>query len=244
MLVGRYIYGIDVYIYGIDVELVVCYVSWDICAIMRYLWWMCLIYAILTAWNVYILYLWWMWLLHNKQKIQKKTTSFADCYYPDTRQSDCFPIFWKKALPSAITYTLGKVCNFDECQTCGTRQSSKLRRVPSWQHSAKSKTSLSAQPLALGKLWIFAECFLEGTRQSPRPPSRSPVPFTLFLSSATWHTTKLCRVPEKRHSAKPASPLDETPCALRRELHSAKLLPSVFRPLPSVCGTRQSSRVR
>jgi len=27
VLVGRYIYGIDVYIYGIDVELVVCYVS-------------------------------------------------------------------------------------------------------------------------------------------------------------------------------------------------------------------------
>ena len=39
---------------------------------------------------------------------------------------------------------------------------------------------------------------------------------------------------EKRHSAKPASPSDETSCVLRCELHSAKLLLSVFRPLPSV----------
>ena len=70
-----------------------CYVPWDICAIMRYLWWMCCIYAILTAWNVYMLYLWWMWLLHNKQKIQKKAASFAECYYPDTRQSNHFSIF-------------------------------------------------------------------------------------------------------------------------------------------------------
>ena len=45
-----------------------CYVPWDICAIMRYLWWMCRIYAILNVWNVYMLYFWWMWLLHKKQK--------------------------------------------------------------------------------------------------------------------------------------------------------------------------------
>jgi len=92
-----------------------------------------------------------MWLLHNKQKIQKKT-SFAECYYLDSRQSDRFSIFWKKALPSAITWSLGKVWNFAECHTSGTRQSSKLHRVPNGQHSAMSKTSPSAQRLALGKI--------------------------------------------------------------------------------------------
>jgi hypothetical protein len=40
-----------------------------------------------------------MWLLHNKQK---KTASFAECYYLGTRQSNYFSIFWKKDLPSAI----------------------------------------------------------------------------------------------------------------------------------------------
>lgn len=105
---------------------------------------------------------------------------------------------------------------------------------------------------------IFAECRAYGTRQSFRPVPfgrpvrqfavpfasstvRPSVPFQLFLPSATWHTAKVCRVPEKRHSAKPASPVEEKPCALCRVLHSANNLPSVFLPLPSVCDTRQST---
>ena len=68
---------------------------------------------------------------------------------------------------------------FAECQMRGTRQRTKLRRVPVWQHSAKLETSPSAASLALGEVWIFAKCHASGTRQSfrPRPvrPSRSPV---------------------------------------------------------------------
>jgi len=134
--------------------------------------------------------------------------------------------------PSARRLTLGKNPNFAECGQVGTRRSLNLCRVPSIWHSAK----FSTRPV--------------------RPPSRSPVrrpvrqfscpsvPFQLFLPSAAWHTAKVCRVPEKRHSAKPVSPVEERPCALRRVLHSAKKLPSVFRPLPSVYDTRQSTRVR
>jgi len=235
-----------------------CDTAWDICVIM---WWMCHIYVTLV-WNVYMFFLWrWMWLIHKNRKHIKKQQQFAECFYPDTRQSNHFSISWKTYLPSVITLALGEVSNFAECQKTGTRQRPKLRRVPDAWHSAKTQTSPSAARLALGEVWIFAECRAYGTRQSFRPVPfgrpvrqfavpfasstvRPSVPFQLFLPSATWHTAKVCRVPEKRHSAKPASPVEERPCALRRVLHSAKKLPSVFRPLPSVCDTRQSTRVR
>jgi len=102
-----------------------------------------------------------------------------------------------------------------ECNYNGTRRSLNLCRVPSIWHSTKFSTR-------------------------PVRPSRSPVhlsvrPVATFLPSAAWHTAKVCRVPEKRHSAKPVSPVEEMPCALRRVLHSANNLPSVF---------RQSTRVR
>jgi len=56
--------------------------------------------------------------------------------------------------------------NFAECQTRGTRQRFKLRRVPSWQHSAKFRALPSAATLALGEVWLFAECHAFGTRRS------------------------------------------------------------------------------
>ena len=56
--------------------------------------------------------------------------------------------------------------NFAECQTRGTQQRCKLRRVPSWQHSAKFRALPSAATLALGEVWLFAECHASGTRQS------------------------------------------------------------------------------
>ena len=207
-------------------------------------------------------FLWrWMWLIHKNRKHIKKQQQFAECFYPDTRQSNHFSISWKTYLPSVITLALGEVSNFAECQKTGTRQRPKLRRVPDAWHSAKTQTSPSAARLALGEVWIFAECRAYGTRQSFRPVPfgrpvrqfavpfasstvRPSVPFQLFLPSATWHTAKVCRVPEKRHSAKPASPVEERPCALCRVLHSANNLPSVFLPLPSVCDTRQSTWVR
>jgi hypothetical protein len=49
----------------------------------------------------------------------------------------------------------------------------------------------------------------------------------------------LCRVPDKKHSAKTPLPARILPCALCRVWHSAKALLSVFRPLPSARDTRQ-----
>ena len=150
-----------------------CDTAWDICVIM---WWMCHIYVTLV-WNVYMFFLWrWMWLIHKNRKHIKKQQQFAECFYPDTRQSNHFSISWKTYLPSVITLALGEVSNFAECQKTGTRQRPKLRRVPDAWHSAKTQTSPSAARLALGEVWIFAECREYGTRQSFRPvPFGRPV---------------------------------------------------------------------
>ena len=157
-------------------------------------------------------------------------------------------------MPSVFTQTLGKATIF---LFTGKR----VRRVHLLRHSAKFETLPSARRVALGKEPNFAECFQIGTRRSlnfcrvpcfwysakfstsrsVRQFACSSVPFQLFLPSAAWHTAKVCRVPDKRHSAKPALPVEERPCALRRVLHSANNLPSVFLPLPSVCDTWQST---
>ena len=131
---------------------------------------------------------------------------------------------------------LGEDPNFAECQKRGTRRRSKLRRVLYIWHSANFGSLLSATSPALGEVPLPSRPI--------RSVRRSAVPFHFFLPSAVWHTAKICRVLEKRHSALPFSPVEERPCALRRVLHSATSLPSVFLPLPSVSGTRQSRRVR
>ena len=196
--------------------------------------------------GMYICFIFYGCGYYIKNRKNKKTASFAECYYHNTRQSNHFSIFWKKDSPSAITLTLGEVWNFAECRTRGTRHISKLRRVPTWQHSAKLETSPSAASLALGEVWIFAECHASGTRQSFRPspvrPSHSPVPFASLLLSvpfqlffAEYGLAHGKGLPSARE--KPASPVEERSCALRRVLHSTK-------KLPSVCDTQQSPRVR
>ena len=55
---------------------------------------------------------------------------------------------------------------------------------------------------------------------------------------------RLCRVPDKKHSAKLALPSLFLASAVRRVLHSANHLPSVLCLLPSVSGTRQTQGVR
>ena len=124
---------------------------------------MCLIYTILLVWNVYICFL-----------------CDDECgYYIKNRKN-------KKtaSLPSVFSLRLGKATifyllenRFAECNYLGTRQRSKLRRVPRVWHSAKFQSSPSATDLALGELWIFAECHESGTRQSSPP---RPVPFVPF----------------------------------------------------------------
>ena len=115
-------------------------------------------------------------------------------------------------------------------------RSFKVRRVLQIWHSANFGSLPSATSPALGEVPLPSRSI-----RSVRPFGR---PVSFFLPSAAWHTAKICQVLEKRHSALPSSPVEEKPCALHRVLHSAISLPSVFLPLPSVSGTRQSRRVR
>jgi hypothetical protein len=118
---------------------------------------------------------------------------------------------------------------FAECLRKSTRQTDNTRR---------KKPLPSASHVALGKATL---CRVPKSRHSANAPLPSAAWAALGNKYHVRHTsphtpvTKVCRVLEKRHPAKPASPVEERPCALRQVLHSAKKLPSVFRLLPSVC---------
>jgi hypothetical protein len=107
----------------------------------------------------------------------------------------------------------------------GTRQRCILCRVPLGRHSAK------VTPLP---------SVMFDTRQRSR---------LRYLVAVT--TTFLCRVfpgtrqtPEKKYSTKKALPMYCLSSLFCRVSHSAKPLPSVFKVLPSVSGTRQRARFR
>ena len=94
---------------------------------------------------------------------------------------------------------------FAECNYLGTRQRSKLRRVPRVWHSAKFQSSPSAADLALGELWIFAECHESGTRRSSAPipshPFRSPVRPSRFIFFAECGVAHGKNLPSAREKA-------------------------------------------
>jgi hypothetical protein len=99
-------------------------------------------------------------------------------------------------------------------------------------HSAKMDSLPSVVGQTLGKGNSFAECH---PGHSAKMPSPSPGAVTAAF---------LCRVPEKKYSAKKALPMHCVPSLLCRVRHSAKPLPSVFKALPSASGTRQRRRFR
>jgi hypothetical protein len=100
----------------------------------------------------------------------------------------------------------------------GTRQRLNLCRVLLGRHSAK--------------LTPLPSVILD-TRQRSR---------LRYLVAVT--ATFLCRVPEKKYSAKKALPMYCLSSLFCRVRHSAKPLLSVFGALPSASGTRQSVRFR
>jgi hypothetical protein len=142
-------------------------------------------------------------------------------------------------LPSVRTIALDKEPRpghryrfFAECNGSGTRQRNTFCRVP---HQALDKVPDMGTPLAdslssavrqtLGKGNSFAECHLGHSAKTLSP---SPGAVTIAF---------LCRVPEKKYSAKKALPMHCVPSPLCRVRHSTKTS-------PSASGTRQSRRFR
>jgi hypothetical protein len=199
--------------------------------------------------------------MEYKKQIKKLYTGhFAECY---TRQ--------RESLPSVRAIALGKEPRpghryrfFAECSGSDTRQRTTLCRVPykalgkapnrgnpsggvfaecpRW-HSAKMDSLPSVVDQTLGKGNSFAECHPGHLAKAPSP---STVTVTAaFLCRVLLALGKpLCRVPEKKYSAKTALPMHCMSSPLCRVRHSAKSLPSVFKALPSASGTRQSLRFR
>jgi hypothetical protein len=127
---------------------------------------------------------------------------------------------------------LGKEACFAECHT---------------KHSAKYLTwgppLADSLPSAVRPTLIKGNCFAE-CHLGYSAKTLSPLPVAVTAAF-------LCRVPEKKYSAKTALPMHCMLSPLCRVRHSAKPLPSVFKALPSVfkalssaSGTRQSRRFR
>jgi hypothetical protein len=147
---------------------------------------------------------------------------FAEC---NTRQ--------RVALPSAMTLALGKEGNlgtgkaiFAECCCQGTRQRD-------WQRGPLEDSLPSASPPDTRQRSLFAECQRRHSAKDPSP-SLGAVTVTFLCRVSNGTRQNLCRVPDKKYSAKRLLPMYSSPSVLCRVLHSAK-------SLPSVCDTRQRS---
>ena len=133
---------------------------------------------------------------------------FAECCCQGTRQRD-----WQRG---PLEGSLPSTCPTD------TRQRSLLCRVPTRALGTGTGggahwISLCRGPLeqTLGNIDLFVECHKRHSAKDPSP----------LLGTVT--VTFLCRVPDKKYSAKRLLPMYSSPSVLCRVLHSAKPLPSV-----------------
>jgi hypothetical protein len=144
---------------------------------------------------------------------------FAECCYQGTRQRDWQRGPLEDSLPSA--------------SPPDTRQRSLLCRVPTRALDTGTGggahwTRLCRGPLeqTLGKISLFAECQRRHSAKDPSP-SLGAVTVTFLCRVSNGTRQILCRVPDKKCSAKRLLPMYSSPSVLCRVLHSAKPLPSV-----------------
>jgi len=130
------------------------------------------------------------------------------------------------SLPSAFAKALGKdtgkgahwrvLCRVPVHQTLGKETS-----------FAECLLGLSAQGLAVGSTGpVFAECRRRHSAKDPSP-LLGAVTVTFLCRVPNGTRQRLCRVPDKKYSAKKLLPMYSSPSVLCRVLHSAKPLPSV-----------------
>jgi hypothetical protein len=89
---------------------------------------------------------------------------------------------------------------------------------------AECLLGLSAQGLAVGSTGpVFAECRRRHSAKDPSP-SLGAVTVTFLCRVPNGTRQSLCRVSDKKYSAKKLLPMYSSPSVLCRVLHSAKLL--------------------
>ena len=97
---------------------------------------------------------------------------------------------------------------------------------------------------ALGKQAVFAECLVVTTLGKVTVTVILPCHLLFFAEGRLDTRQSVCRVLDEKHSATTSLPSKQSSCAVCRVLHSVKPLPSVFKALSSVWGTRQSREIR
>jgi hypothetical protein len=117
-----------------------------------------------------------------------------------------------------------KSIRFAECHYTSTRQRAYTLPSADLGHSAKSIH--------------FAKCF-SGTRQTSVTVSSAVMSIFFWPRAGLGTRQSLCRVPDKKLSAKRPLPTLSLPFPLCRVQHSAKGLPSAYVVLPSVSDIRQ-----
>jgi hypothetical protein len=129
----------------------------------------------------------------------------------------------KASLPSAVALTLGKEASFVEClQEHSTK---KLTKGPAGRPFAEYRLVDTRQ-----RGYLFAECIRWHSAKAPSPlPGVVTVAFLCRVPSDTRQS--LCRVPDKKYSAKKSLPMYCSPSSLCRMSHSTNTLPSVFQAL-------------
>jgi hypothetical protein len=144
---------------------------------------------------------------------------FAECCCQGTRQR-----YWQRG---PLEASLPSACPPD------TRQRSLLCRVPTRALGTGTGggahwTSLCRGPLeqTLGKIGLFAECQRRHSAKDPSP-SLGAVTVTFLCRVLNGTRQNLCRVPDKKYSAKRLLPMYSSSSVLCRVLYSAKPLSSV-----------------
>ena len=112
-----------------------------------------------------------------------------------------------------------------------TREGEVVSSNPAGRVSREFSAKNAATSMETGGHWPVAAS----------PEKKNLLLFLGFFRIFILPSVNLCRVPDKKHSAKPCLPINFLPSALCRVRHSAKPLPSVFPALPSAAGTQQSA---
>jgi hypothetical protein len=141
---------------------------------------------------------------------------FAECCCKALGKDTGKGAHWRVLCRVPVHQTLGKEASFAEC----------LLELLAQGLAVGPTGPVFAEGLTLGKIGLFAECHRRHSAKDTSP-SLGAVTVTFLCRVPDGTRQSLCRVPDKKYSAKRLLPMYSSPRVLCRVLHSAKALPSV-----------------